>query len=216
MYELLKCCVEHRPLINSRHHRKHMCFRQELIKRRSSPLHRCSAQFRFSGQLMLHFNPMVMSTKRSESRNCAYHHRSQWRALTLDGQCRQPYNSPLHRNHMVFGPELLGRRHSPHHSTWVLNHMLLQYWTTCRIELCCGERQRLINSRHHRNYICFGQELIKSRSSPLHYGANTQADTQAIHIRLCIDSTIQDNVVKSADVSLILSSIENTRHLVQN
>jgi hypothetical protein len=33
------CCVERRRLINSGHHRKHMCFRPEQIKSQSSPLH---------------------------------------------------------------------------------------------------------------------------------------------------------------------------------
>jgi hypothetical protein len=32
----------------------------------------------------------------------------------------------------------------------------------------CAERRRLIDSRHHRKHMCFGQELIKSRHSPLH------------------------------------------------
>jgi hypothetical protein len=118
--ESVKVC-----LINSCLHRKHMSFRPELIKSQCLPLHRCCAQFRFSSQLMLHWNHMVISTKRLESLNCAYH---LWLHLLYKihaccGKCGWPYNSLLHRNHiMVFGPELLGHRHSSQHATWALNY----------------------------------------------------------------------------------------------
>jgi hypothetical protein len=65
---------------------------------------------------------------------------------------------------MVFGPELIKRRHCSYH----------------RQHASCGERRRLINSRLHKNHMCFGPELIKCWRSPLH----------AITQMLCIDSIV--------------------------
>jgi hypothetical protein len=152
---------------------------------------------------------MVMSTKRFEHRNYSYHRRFSTitcRSIRCCGECRCLINSVLHRNHMVFGPELIKRRHCSYHRR-------LHLVSYCHV--CCGEHRRLIISRHHRKHMCFGQELTKSWSSPLHYGAQTQADTQAIHIRLCIGAHVHCiwgsfAVVDSADVLLILFSIQNT------
>jgi hypothetical protein len=64
-----RCC-------NTCLHRNHMCFGLELLHRQISSLHRCCAQFRCSSHCLLHWNPMVLSTKRCDSRNCSYHRRS--------------------------------------------------------------------------------------------------------------------------------------------
>jgi hypothetical protein len=54
------------------------------------------------------------------------------------------------------------------------------------LAMCRAERRNLFISRHHRKHMCFRPEIIKRRRSSLHYRANTQAHTLAIHIRLCI------------------------------
>jgi hypothetical protein len=110
---------------------------------------------------------MVISTKRFESRNCSYHRRfsTTSRSIRCCGECRRLINSVLHRNPMVFWPELIKRRHCSYH---------------CQ-HACCAERRRLINSHLHRKQMSFTPELIKSQCSPLHLtlsGTALQGDSR--------------------------------------
>jgi hypothetical protein len=164
-YFILLCSVKTRLCCNCFLHTKHMCFGHNCFivgSRHYIDNGQCCGEFRCSGHLLLHWKPMVISAKRFERRNCAYHRRSHLVSCCHGccGECRCLINSLLHRKHIAFGQELTKRRHCSYHR-W--SHLLSSITV-----VCCGERWCLINSRHHRKHMCFGQELIKGQRSPWH------------------------------------------------
>jgi hypothetical protein len=148
----------------------------------------CYAECRRLCKSLLHWNHMVFGQELHERRNCSYH-----RSLSIAppfvvsidphavshvccAECRCWVNSLLHRNHMVFGPELVKRRNCSYHRSLSIETPFVEYRSAVRwvsiahavSHVCYAECRCSCKSLLHWNHMVFGQELHERRYCSYH------------------------------------------------